>query len=266
MDFLVKAKIFWPRFRNLRDFKNLTQDSLKFAVKKNFKLQNLTKLTDPDLVAETLQGELNSIINHLAPQRRVVNNKINQPYLDNDIRDEMTAVKGLLTRAIQTGESDIWREHNNRRNFLYKRINKAKAAHLTARLCNDRTGWKEIQQFNGLNKAVTPNKIIHDGKVVTSPKDIADIANIHYINKIVKLNEAMSHEKRDPVALLSRLIPRYKGAEFRLKLISLKETNDMIKNLNNTNSTGDDAISNKIIKKIGRSIVPQVCHMINCVM
>ena len=84
------------------------------------------------------------------------------------------------------------------------------------------------------------NKTVHDGKVITSPKDIANIANAHYINKIKKLNMAMSHEKRDPIAPLSQLIPRYQSTEFKIKFISLKE------NLKNTKSTGDDAISKKI--------------------
>ena len=193
-----------------------------------------------------MQGELNFIINHLAPQRRVVNNKINQPFLDNEIRDEMSEVNCLLTLAIETGSPDIWRQHNHRRNILYKSIDAAKSNYLSSRLTDGRTGWKEIQNFNGLNKAVTPNKIINNGNVVTSPKEIANIANLHYINKIKKLNVAMSHEKRDPIALLSRLIPRYKSNEFKIKFISLKETHTMIKNLKNTNSTGDDAISNKI--------------------
>ena len=58
----------------------------------------------------------------------MVNNKINQPFLDNEIRDEMTEVNSLLTLAIETGSPDIWRQHNHRRNILYKSIYAAKTS------------------------------------------------------------------------------------------------------------------------------------------
>ena len=40
----------------------------------------------------------------------------------------------------------------------------------------------------------------------------------------------------------------------------------MIRSLKASNSTGNDDISNNILKKLDISIAYQVCHMINCIM
>ena len=76
----------------------------------------------------------------------------------------------------------------------------------------------------------------------------------------------MAKETRDRVKLLGLLMDRRKDEHcFKLRPISLPETSKLIKSLQSSNSTGYDAISLKIIKQLGWSIVPQVCHMINCV-
>ena len=71
-----KPDISPPKFNMKRNFNLLTIDKLRMAVAKNIKLQNLTQLTDPNLIAETLHNELNFIIDTLAPQKRVIRNKI----------------------------------------------------------------------------------------------------------------------------------------------------------------------------------------------
>ena len=247
VNFKIKAEIYWPRFKFNRNLKKLTSDSLKLAVAKNHKIQNLMRYDDPNYVAETLNNELNFIIDELAPRRRIVNNKKFQPFYNNEIRDQMAEVDRLLTVAIKSKKQDDWRLRNHQRNLLYKNIEVAKSKYLAEKLNDKKRGWDEIKNFNGLNKAVLPCKIMNEGKVITSPKDIANVANSHFITKIEKLNAAMSSETRDPVALLRKLIPRRSESLFELKLISLKETYTLIKQSKNSGSTGFDSISNKII-------------------
>ena len=109
---------------------------------------------------------------------------------------------------------------------------------------------------------MTPSRICHNSQIVTSPIKIAEITNQFYIDKVTKLSNVIRNEVRDPLAVLSRLIPRKENNPFQLKLISRKDTFNLIKWVPNTNSTGVDSINNKIIKKLGWSIVPQLRHMI----
>ena len=68
----------------------------------------------------------------------------------------------------------------------------------------------------------------------------------------------------DPMGILKFLIPRSQTT-FKLPPITLKETVLILKNLKNTNSTGYDFISNKILKKIKLEIAPHICHLINSI-
>ena len=264
VDFLSKTREYVPRFKFIRNWKLASPDSLRYAVSKNINLQNLLQVECPDKVAETLQEELNKIINELAPEKRVMINKTNQPYLSADLQERIVEVNGLLTAAIASKDRSDWRLHNHKRNILYKDIDKAKTSFIKSRLTNNRHGWKEIKKYNGIEKAVTPSRISHQGQIVTSPKVIAEIANSHYINKVINLAAPMETERRDPVKLLNKVIPRSTNC-FKLKYISMRETFQIIRKLPNTNSTGVDSITNRVLKSLGWSIVPQLCHMINCV-
>ena len=263
--YLGESREYRPRFRVIRDWKSLTPDRLKYAVQKNIKLQNLTYELDTNVVAETLHCELNNIIDDIAPQRRVYNTKDYEPYLTTEIRDNMSRVNMLLTSAIKSGKREDWRLHNHERNKLYKEIDIAKKDYLKSRLCHNIHGWKLIKSYNGLEKAKTPSKIKFNAAYVSSPAKIANIANDFYISKVINLAKPMISERRDPVKLLSLLIKRRQDNIFKLRFISRKETFDMIKNLPNSAATGIDSICNKILKRLGWSIVPQICHMINSV-
>ena len=64
--------------------------------------------------------------------------------------------------------------------------------------------------------------------------------------------------------ILKYLIPRNENV-FVLPQITLSETIKMIKNIKNSNATGHDDISNKIIKKLTQQIAPHLCHLINSI-
>ena len=262
---MSKPSVNLPRFKMQRNFKLLTEDKLKLALAKNIALQNVMQCTDSNIVAQTINDELNSIIDLIAPASRCMTNKLNQPYLSSVLREEMAEAHRLLTTAISSKDKDDWRYYTNKRNKMNKNIDKAKSEYLLSKLNNNRQCWRDLKSYNGLNKACTPSKIMDGGRVVTSPKVIANIANQHYLDKISKLNKAMEGEIRDPMALLTKLIPRNQTNIFVLGQISMRETFSMINYLPNTTSTGFDSVSNRIIKKLGWSIVPQICHMINCV-
>ena len=171
-------------------------------------------------MANTLSEELNNIIEDLAPARRVQVTNKHEPYMTDEIRDRMTEVDNLLTKAINSGQKDDWRLHSSQRNLLYKDIKRAKDDFITRQLIDPKLGWRNIRKFNGLDKAVTPSKISHNSQIITSPIKIADITNNFFVDKVTKLNNVMSNEERDLLAVFNRLIPRKQHNPFKLRYIS----------------------------------------------
>ena len=77
---------------------------------------------DSDFIAETLQMELNSIFNALAPGKSQQFKSNYIPYYTNEIRDEINKCNKLLTDAIQTNDKENWRVFRNTRVLLNKKI------------------------------------------------------------------------------------------------------------------------------------------------
>ena len=264
-DYKTKPINLQPRFRMSRNIANLTKDNLIREVENSQPLQTIYNFDDPNYVAETIQNELNRIINKLAPKKRTqIRNKKN--YIDHEFLDKKKSVDKLLTTAIKSRLREDWMKFKYFRNSLYRELKLKKKKFFEDNLNDNKKGWVFIQDFNGINKPTTPRKIIHKGKLITSPYMMAEIANTHYIQKIKKISDDLKSDK-DPIYLLNKVIPRKSNHDnFKLKFISIKETIKMIRSLKATYSTGEDDINNDIIKKLDINIAYQLCHMINCVM
>ena len=104
-------------------------------------------------------------------------------------------------------------------------LDKARASFLSAKLTDKKHGWKSVKQYNGHFKSSTPSKIKYNAKIINSPKAIAEVANVHFLEKVNKLNQSLKDETRDPIKLLSKLIPRKSSnCAFSLKEITMRET------------------------------------------
>ena len=66
----------------------------------------------------------------------------------------------------------------------------------------------------------------------------------------------------DPLVILEKLIPKVKK-EAKFPLIKLEETKKIIKELKNSNSSGMDNLTNKIIRKAPERMAEMHTHLIN---
>lgn len=56
-------------------------------------------------------------------------------------------------------------------------------------MTNDNKLWSTIKDMTDSSNKTPPRTIVHDNKLVTSPRQIANIANRHYIDKIDKIRK-----------------------------------------------------------------------------
>ena len=105
----------------------------------------------------------------------------------------------LLNQAIVNNDQNTWRELKNFRNNLNKNIDFHKSQYIENKLKNKSTQWKFVKQFNGVNKQQIPNNITFKGKQVTSPKEIAKIANNFFVDKFLKIRENFTKTDVDPI-------------------------------------------------------------------
>ena len=87
---------------------------------------------------------------------------------------------------------------------------------------------------------------------------------IFCIEKFNKIRKNFSISDFDPIQILSALIPRNDNT-FTIPNITINQTETIIKQLKNSNSTGHDDITNNIIKRINKEMSPHITHMINTI-
>ena len=72
--------------------------------------------TNPNIIANLIQVELNAIINFLAPSKIIQATKNYIPYYNDEIKSKIEVKKILLSKAIVSKCADDWREFRNFRN------------------------------------------------------------------------------------------------------------------------------------------------------
>ena len=169
-----------------------------------------------------------------------------------------------LTQAITTKQPDIWKKFRLEKRALTQDIKAAKSEYIKSRLTHSNDKWNFLKQINNNPSQQLPQTITHNGEVTNSPKSIAKLANDHFIQKIKDIRAGFSKPTCDPMEILGNLIPKCVNT-FVLPLITLQQTKDIIGGLKNSNSTGHDKITNKVLKKLKSKIAPHICHMINSI-
>ena len=262
--YLARGNIYHPKFTNIRNFKLVTRNAILAYMENSHILKDIFSMTDPNEIASAIQIELNSILESIAPAKRIQFRKDNAPYINEELRSKLKTSNDLLTDAIKHNDNDHWRLFRHYRNQTMKEVNIAKKESIINKFKNNNDKWKLIKDINKSNKYNPPTTIKTKEGYVTSPRQIAQLANSYFINKIKLIRESFSNVGIDPIEILRILIPKVQSS-FKLEPIHNSETVKILKKLKNSNSTGYDGISNKFLKKVKLEIAPIITHLINAI-
>ena len=80
----------------------------------------------------------------------------------------------------------------------------------------------EAINSNNNNKQNPPSTLLHDGKIVTSPKIMAKIANSYFINKIKNIRSSFNIINISPMEILKKIKPRNNNT-YNLPTIDIKQ-------------------------------------------
>ena len=110
----VKEPLYTPKFFTKRNYQSLTKNNIEKYINYS-NLDTILQSQDPNYIANTLQLELNTIYDILAPSK-IVQFKINRiPYCNEEIITKINHCNNLLTTAINSKDQNDWR------NFRYNK-------------------------------------------------------------------------------------------------------------------------------------------------
>ena len=122
--------------------------------------------------------------------------------------------------------------------------------------------WKQLKETTNSSKITTPTSIIHNGETINKAIDIANLANQYFIDKIINIRDKFGQNNIDPLYYIKKLFKKNDN-EFSIPILTIKETEQLIKKAKNSWTVCSDEISMNIIKKLNKKISPHLTHLYN---
>ena len=253
---------FHPQFIKTRKFSNLTREVMLEDIRNNVSLNAVLSNTNTDQVTNTIITEYNDMINRHAPATIIQVRADYMPFYNEEIKEQNTDADIKLSEAILVNEKEKWNIYKMSRNKLMKLINTAKTNYYERILNSSLNIWKSAKHLTNSEESTVPRRIVSDGKVVTSPKKLANCFNVFFKEKIRNIQKSFFDWPLNPLFVLSLIIPR-KECRFCLPETTVEEVENIIRNMKSSNGVGFDNINTRIIKKIPEITAVFVCHLIN---
>ena len=238
-------------------------DVLMQMITENKKIMNSLTKTDPDAVwADIIEG-LNEIINTLAPTKVIQCKSKYMPYVGKEVEEFIEDANLQLEKAIVTNDAGEWRLFRCLRNQVGKLIKKSKRIYYLEKITNKMKMWSSLKELAGQDKITTPRTIIHEGDTVTSPKELAEILNNHFIETVKTTREEFPDPRMSPIEILEKTMPR-PDTTLKIKETTVEKTRKYINESKSTNTLRFDRITSRIIKMSAPIMSVILTHAINC--
>ena len=118
---------------------------------------------------------------------------------------------------------------------------------------NDNKLWSTIKDMTDSCNKTPPRNIDHDNRQVTSIRQIDDIANRHYIDKIDKIRKDFTRHKLTHIDIVKMIVPK-PTSKFHLPYITLDQTIKLIHDMKTSSSLGYDLASIMIYKMLANRL------------
>ena len=248
-----------------RSFKNFKSEEFIAAVRQ-ISWFDLYMCENPSEAADLLTRKLTGILDTMAPIRTIQVRSKYAAWLSDHTKAMLKDRDAAQATAAETRDPDDWRQYKNLRNSATSRMRAEKKAWEQQKLDNTQhsssTLWQNVKSWLNWGDSGPPNKLFHNGVIISKPARIATVMNEYFINKVLQLRERIPAVASDPMATLRGVLSN-RQCTFQLRPVSPVEVKEIITKLKNTKSTGMDYIDTWVIKLVGGDILPALTHIVN---
>ena len=263
---LTKAPISPPRYKQVRDYRNIEPLEFQNLLWSSHSLKEACINTDPNVTANLIIGSLTEALDTVAPLKRIQIKSNNVPYLSNRTRSIQFERDQVLIRAREHNNPDDWRLYRTLRNQATQSIRNDRHVHITNKVSSTypTTVWQSVKKLTGQIIKGPPSQITYKGLLITSPLKIATSMNEFFIQKIQKIRASIiSPPNIDPLDGFRRLV---EGKELvdsmSISPISCYCLHKLVKQMKPTKSCGVDGISMKLIKDYWSYLEPAIHNLV----
>ena len=210
--------------------------------------------------------KISQILDIMAPVKVFQTRKKYVPWLSSETKSLMNERDMLLNEAKSTGDVGAWSNFRKIINRVTAKLRSDKDSWQRESLkrCENNSGklWKNVLGWLKWTNAGVPTKLFSNGSLECSPKNIANIMNKFYIDKVNSIRASLPNSIDDPLRKL-KLMMRGRQLSFSVLPVHPDMVAETISALRNSKSCGLDNIDTYVLKLIKPHIIPAVTHIIN---
>lgn len=261
----TKSAVSKPRMIRKRSYKEFDPAKFLEAVR-DVSFWEIYSCHNVEEAATKLTKKLTTILDKMAPMKNFQVRTQYLPWLSQNTKNKMQERDEAQKIASETKSNDDWLKYKALRNSVNNILKIEKKNWQENKLKhfgNDSsTVWKNLKLWLGWTKGGPPTKLIHNGNIVTKPKDLAKVMNEYFITKVRQLRQKIPDIPGNPLNLVKKLM-KNRNCNFQFQPVHPDEVLKIITNLKATKSCGVDNIDAYVIKLAKVELVPVITHIVN---
>ena len=171
-----------------------------------------------------------------------------------------------MTKAIKGKKPEDWRNQQRLKTKLEQEIEKSKREYFGKKLEHRTNIWKVINENKNKDESTEPTEILVNGKIVHSPKKLANAFNDGYHEKTEKIRETFTETNIDPIDILNEVISTKNESTFELLQATPEELLEIILKSKNSRTCGFDSINMQILKQSAGFASLALAHLFNSIL
>ena len=226
-----------------------------------------------DIANAEFERKFLSILDALAPMRKVQTRNRRSDWISKETKELMTKRDKSRDKAVASSRMEDWQKYRTERNLCNvlvdrDRKDKLKETYEELHKNRDHKGLYNLTKKKmGWKTGGSPTTFKVDGKMITSPKELADIQIKHFYNKTLQLASEIPEQTEDPLNCLREAWRKWTLADqvpkLRIKTVEIHEILSLIKSMGKSHAFGHDGIDSKSLNVSPEAIAAPIAHIIN---
>ena len=250
--------------RETRNYKNYSQEKC-WELAKMYNTTMILRTEDPDYATKELTGMIIQILNKLAPMKKTVSRQNPTPHITTHTRQLMKNRDNQKGKALKSKKPEDMKEYRTMRNRIVNQIRKDKRNWLKesckGNLTSNKDLWRAVSKVTGKNEDREIRELRHKGVATTNSKEMAEIFNTYFKDKLTKIREGLQQPTTPYVETL-RNTP-VTNPILHFKEVNMTTMDTYIKELKNSGANGYDTIPAFVIKDIYKIWNCEILHITN---
>ena len=263
---LTKSQVHKPRYFTARTFKDFNKQMFEDAINNDPRFTQSIAQTDPNVATDLLQAVITEKLDMMAPLKRIQVKTNHLPYITDQTKCIQNNRDIAYNRAKDTDDSNDWRLYRNLRNQAVSSLRNDEYNYNRHHLNNDQMSpkelWVQTKRVLKWARSGTPRHLLHKGAIIDSPKEIANVLNDFYINKVQKIIDSIQPTNTDPMTNYKKLVGN-RVLEMSFTTVSMQELLITISKMKSSTSTGTDNTSMRTIKQSLKTFSPAILNIVN---